>query len=743
MKQFLLITFIFLPLISYGKTAKDTLKPQEIHTVTIIGNKSKSIPGACEIISTQKIEQLNQSNINNVLRIAPGVNVRDEEGFGLRPNIGLRGTAVNRSAKITLMEDGILIAPAPYSDPSAYYFPTFARMQGVEILKGSSQIKHGPYTISGAINLLSTAIPNSFKGLAQISYGSFNTNQQRIWLGDSRKNIDYVFEVNRIASNGFKQLDNNDKTGFDRRDIMGKVRWHTEAKNKIYQAATLKFVSCAEDGNETYLGLTYSDYLKNPLRRYAGTQKDKLNMNHQHISLTHTITPINGLNISTTAYYANTFRDWARASKFGGESINNILNKPTTLDTAYAIMTGKTNGNIDFQSAARTYQSTGVQLNAVYKFKTKYLQHSIQLGTRLHTDASNRYATDSKFIMQEGLMIPASVGINGNKENQIRSASSLASYLAYDVQFKGLKISPGLRYEKIKLNIDNYGTSDPIRIGSDLKKAKNEIAVILPGIGINYDLNKDMNIFGGVHKGFSPPGMPSTNTGEVQALPESSVNYELGYRIYKAAWHAQAVAFANNFDNILGSDNISGGGAGTGDVFNAGNAIVKGIELNTTYNLLANRKTRSTKLPLTIAYTYTSARFAESFINGGGDWGTGAIATGDFIPFVTPHLLTISVGVETKKLDATLVGRYTGSTRIKPGQDALVFPSITTGLNDINSIAGFLIIDLSGNYHLNNRFTIFTLLNNLTNSKAIISNLPQGYRPNMPLSFNMGIKAKL
>ena len=142
----------------------DSIQVKELQEVTIIGTSPFKVVGSGAWISQAKIQQLNQPDINRAIQTIPGINVRDEEGFGLRPNIGLRGTPVNRSAKITLMEDGILMAPAPYSDPSAYYFPTFARMEQLEVLKGSSQVKYGPYTIGGAINLISTSIPDSFKG---------------------------------------------------------------------------------------------------------------------------------------------------------------------------------------------------------------------------------------------------------------------------------------------------------------------------------------------------------------------------------------------------------------------------------------------------------------------------------------------------------------------------------------------------------------------------------------------------
>ena len=160
---------IFLVNIFYGqkKTLDSIQKLDEVilKANTILGSKyvAQNRTGASYYLSEGDLSKFGNTDINRALRSVPGVNLYEEDGFGLRPNISLRGTSPQRSSKITIMEDGVLISPAPYSSPAAYYFPTVSRMEALEILKGSSQIQYGPFTTGGAINMFSTSIPDSLK----------------------------------------------------------------------------------------------------------------------------------------------------------------------------------------------------------------------------------------------------------------------------------------------------------------------------------------------------------------------------------------------------------------------------------------------------------------------------------------------------------------------------------------------------------------------------------------------------
>ena len=123
-----------------------------LEEVLIIGSKTaaKNVSGSANFISEQDLERFDQIDLRKVLNQVAGVYIREEDGFGLRPNIGIRGAAAERSQKVTIMRDGVLITPAPYSAPAAYYIPNVSRIASVEVLKGPAATAYGPHTVGVA-----------------------------------------------------------------------------------------------------------------------------------------------------------------------------------------------------------------------------------------------------------------------------------------------------------------------------------------------------------------------------------------------------------------------------------------------------------------------------------------------------------------------------------------------------------------------------------------------------------------
>jgi Fe(3+) dicitrate transport protein len=231
-----------------------------IEQMSIFGSDQSvnDIPGSAHMITEEQLEKFDYSDIMRTLTSIPGVYVLEEDGYGLRPNIGMRGTGQNRSEKVTIMEDNVLAAPAPYAAPSAYYFPTAGRMQQIEVLKGTSSAMYGPRTTGGVINLLSRQIPDEeLSGQVDLNLGGDGYGKLHAYAGGTGKNVSSVFEVYRYQADGFKNINNTDQEAdFFKNDYLAKFRLNSDADAKYYQELELKLKYSDEDANETYMGIT-------------------------------------------------------------------------------------------------------------------------------------------------------------------------------------------------------------------------------------------------------------------------------------------------------------------------------------------------------------------------------------------------------------------------------------------------------------------------------------------------------
>lgn len=718
-----------------NETKNDSIKNLKEVVISgnqIIGSKFEAAnkTGSAAYISAADLQKFNYTDINRVLRTVTGVNVYEEDGFGLRPNISLRGTSPDRSAKITLMEDNVLIAPAPYSAPAAYYFPSVARMSAVEILKGSSQIQYGPFTTGGTINFVSAAIPTKFSAGFLSDYGSFNTSRTVANVGISNETIGAVVQVLNYNSDGFKDLPKGANTGFAKNDVMAKFRIQSKPTSKTYNAIEFKMVYADEDANETYLGLTEEDFNKSPFMRYAGSEKDNIITKNNQFSITHTLKTNNYFSITTTAYRNKFTRNWYKLNdvRFGGitYNIDAILEDPTTNALAFDFVTGaqnSPNNTLRVRANNRGYLAQGIQTKLDFHYLTGDIYHDLEVGIRYHKDNEDRFQWNDSYAMINGTMVLTTAGTPGTQDNRIAYAEALAAHALYKIKFNNFTVTPGIRFETIDLLNKNYGTNDVNRTGANLVKNDNHVKVWLPGVGANYKINTNFSFFGGVHKGFAPP----TNKEGTEA--EKSVNYELGSRFKYNRLSGEIVAYFNDYSNLLGSDLAASGGTGTLDQFNAGEANVKGIELLVNYQVL--KENGKFKLPITFGYTLTDTEFVNEFASSDGAWGT--IEKGDEIPYISKHQFNASIALEHAKFELILGARFNGEFRTVAGQGAIP--------NEF-SVQNNTVIDFGSKYKYNKHFSLTGNINNLFDSTYLVSRVPAGLRPGMPFSASIGIAAQ-
>lgn len=709
----------------------DSIDEVVVRASSMIGSKfeARNRTGSAYYLSPKEITLSGYSDINRMLKSVPGVNIYEEDGFGLRPNISLRGTKAERSERITLMEDGILAAPAPYAAPAAYYFPNAARMYAIEVLKGSSQVQYGPFTTGGAINMISTPIPQRLQAKLITSYGVYNTLKSHLMVGNSYQHVGFMVEYLRHQSKGFRHDIPDKRTGFQRNDLIAKVAVHTQEDADLRQRLEFKFGFANEDSDETYLGLSETDFATRPFYRYAGAQKDNLTTRHFQYAATHLLELPNKLKITTSLYYNYFFRNWYKLNevrtghtKAERRNITDILADPETNSLYFDVVTGARDyigEALMLRANKRSYHSRGAQTKGEYRFDLGGGFFTTELGLRYHADLEDRFQHDDSYSMREGKMELFLAGLPGSSANRITTAHAFSSYLLTKWVKDIFTLTAGVRYENVRLVDRDYTTADSRRTGHLRVEIPNTAWGILPGFGINCKVLPILSAFAGVHKGFAPP---SAVLGQ---KPENSWNMESGLRLGWRELRIEVIGFYNRYSNMLGSDLAAQGGQGTLDQFNIGKALVRGVESILQYQPLPY--TWHVRLPLQLSYTFTDTQMLNNFTSN--SWGT--VVAGDEIPYIFRHALNAQIGLETKWVDATVSIRYNGDMRTTPGQGRIA---------NRERIPAHYLLDASlrGRVHKNVTLTVNAI--NLLNRKYLVSRHPAGLRAGHPFGIYGGLQ---
>ena len=699
--------------------------PEHVDELTIFGDRTRhEIPGSAHTVTMEELERFEYDDIHRVLGSVSGVYIRQEDGFGLRPNIGMRGADPERSAKVALLEDGVLIAPAPYSAPAAYYFPLVTRMHRIEVLKGPAAIRHGPNTVGGAVNLVSRPIPFDRQLTLDVAGGQFGYGKLHTSYGHSFDHLAFLVEAVRLQSSGFKELDGGGDTGFGKNDVLAKGRWNTAPDADAYHQVDVKLGYSDETSNETYTGLAPGDFEDTPYRRYAATRLDEMNWTHVASQLTYRLEMDRWLTFTATAYHNRFRRSWDKLDGFVGASASlaEILADPEggAFRQFYALLTGQADSTSDAEALLlgdndRSYVSQGIETRATATTAVDVTEHRLSVGVRLHHDRVHRLRTERGYFMQGGSLVPGATA-DRLVTDTTGSALALSAHGEHEVRWDRLRVSPGLRVEWIVTEF-----TDDTNAAADQSA---ETFVWIPGVGAFFDVTAHLGLLAGVHRGFLPvaPGQSD------QATPESSINYELGTRYSAPIAEAELVGFYSDYSNLKGQCSFSTGcqADNVDREFDGGAARVWGLEASARSEPAAG----PVQFPLSASYTFTRARFEHGFSSDNPLWGE--VMAGDALPYLPEHQGAVSAGIAGASWDASVSLRHVGTMRDTAGQG-------DEGLR----IPAFTVLDAAASYRFGPWGTAYVTVDNALGSEHVVSFRPYGARPGKPLLVIVGYKNTL
>ena len=654
-------------------------KEIELPSINVIDRQegeASSIPGAIDIISPEEMEMIQPASLQDALKIVPGVNARDEEGYGAIPNIGIRGLSPNRSTKVLILEDGAPIQPSLFLSNASYYSPPVERISSIEVLKGATGLRYGPNTIGGVINYQSKTPLKD--GIVKGKLGSHGYRLLELEAGTSSEQKSMGGGINLITSeaNGFR---NN---GYRMNDILvkggmaiGQSQW-----------LGLKLTRYENEINTSYVGLRPDEFIHTPTKNPA--PDDQFLSNRTSFDINHELEIDTSTKLKTLMYWSQLERNFWR------RDVASKTRQGTSFvdcgGTAYCV-TGRN----------RNFDMLGIDSRLFTNYQAFGIQNESEIGVRLHSETMSNKTERSN----AGPRARTGV-ITGNENND---AKAVALYLQNRFLFTDqFAVTPGVRVESYRQNRKN-------EMNGVQGQANN--TELVPGIGATWQLAPELQLYSSFYKGFAPAMISAAISGDGvdQKLDaERSMNIEFGFRGQAQKWTYEGAAFRMDFSNQIVNQALSGGISKT----NGGQSLHQGAEgalgyaITSAWSVLAN----ATYIPV--------AEFK------GGTLGP----IGNRIPY-TPKL-TGNLGLNYSKdgLKSFLNAYHVSSQYADSVNTVEESNDGTKGL-----IPAFTTLNWSVVYSPQKHLKLFGVVRNLFDKKFISGRSPDGIFPGAERNFELGL----
>ncbi len=660
----------------------------QLPRIDVVGEDEQAVarqPGSVAIVDKEELELLQPLSTQDALKSVPGVVVREEEGYGFIPNIGMRGLNPNRSQKLLVLEDGVPVAPGLFLANESYYSPRIERMESIEVLKGAAGLRYGPTTIGGVINYKTGDPEDGVKVTAKA--GSHGYHLLGLDAGGASPSGEAVGGISVVTAQGDGFRDN----GFDMKDVVLKGGMALGSN----QWVSAKFTYYDNEVNTSYVGLRPNEYKNDPTRNPA--PNDYFLTDRYSFDINHELQINEDMKLNTLLYWSQLNRDYWRRDIASRSADGTTF---VACGGASYCMSGRN----------RAFEMMGVDSRLLINHKAFGIGNEAEIGIRLHSDhLSNqtvRSTTDEN---------ARSGTLTGDDTQKARGIAFYGQnrFIIND----RVAITPGLR-------IESYEQERKNELNGDSGESSN--VEVMPGLGLTWQLVPQAQLFAGAYKGFSPAMVATAISagGTDQELDaERSTNFEIGVRGALSRMNYEATAFHMDFENQIVPQSESGGVGAT--VTNAGKTLHQGLEGAVEYALGGGWSVGAN------ATWVPTAKYNSTKIVGGID------RNGNRLPYAPELTANLSLNYKLGGLKTSL-GAYHVSSQFVDAENTRA----ESADGRRGEIPAYTTMDLSAHYAVNKQLNVFGTVRNLLDRKYIASRNPDGIFPGAERNFEVGVSYK-
>ena len=259
------------PVFASAPADEDTVKVYDLEAVAVTGSRAPMTLGTSArivtVLDSLSIANIPAQTINDLLKYAVGVDVRQRGIMGMQTDISVRGGTFDQ---IAILLNGINISD-PQTGHNAADFPVGTEdIDHIEILEGPAARVYGTSSLVGAINIITRKpVDNGVK--VHFGAGSYRSLDGGASLSLRKGNFSSILAADALRTDGYSH---NAKGGLNSDADALKAFWRGSWEGRGVDINAQAGFSNKNFGSNTFYSARFDDQFEHTAKTFASVQAE-------------------------------------------------------------------------------------------------------------------------------------------------------------------------------------------------------------------------------------------------------------------------------------------------------------------------------------------------------------------------------------------------------------------------------------------------------------------------------------